>query len=176
MLLGLVAAAHASRRHSSWRWRLLAIVFALLAVDEFTSIHEEIGEILRGRFAIPEGPLHFAWVVPYFALLCVLLVATGKLLQSVPPNIAKQFVAAGIMFVAGAMGVEMIGSDWYSRAGDQSWIYGVMTTVEESLELIGLSLFILTLSCYLVDLEGNALLGLTDGSRLQSRHRQSHEI
>lgn len=162
MLLGLVAAAHASRRSSSWRWRLLAIVFVFLAVDEFSSIHEEIGEIMRSRFAIPAGPLYFAWMLPYFTLLSVLLIVTGKLLKSVPPDIAKLLVTAGILFVAGAIGVEMIGGDWYSKAGDQSWVYGVMTTVEESLELLGLSLFIFALCCYLVNLEGSALLGLTD--------------
>jgi hypothetical protein len=54
-------------------------------------------------------------------------------------------IVAGCVYVAGALGMELVGGAWAAKHGQDNLVYSLLTTVEEGLELTGLVLFIRTL-------------------------------
>ncbi|MCP4073542.1 MAG: hypothetical protein GY742_17660 [Hyphomicrobiales bacterium] len=63
-----------------------------------------------------------------------------------------KFVASGVVYVTGALGMEMVGGYFASSVGWESTSYIVIATIEESLEIIGLAMFAGFLFGYLVEL------------------------
>ncbi|HEX2861527.1 MAG TPA: hypothetical protein VHN79_07795, partial [Lacunisphaera sp.] len=68
-----------------------------------------------------------------------------KLLLALPRHTAFLFVLSGGMFIAGSMGMEMLGAH-YARIhqGHGTWSYTICYTIEEVLEMTGVALFIRT--------------------------------
>jgi len=117
-------------------WLLLAVLFVVLSMDETVSLHEMIGGIVAKHGGEGTGLLRFAWVVPGLAF-CVLV---GGLfipfVRDLAPGVRGQVVAAGLIYVSGALGMEMIGGAVYSRSG-HSPLYSALTVLEETLEMCG---------------------------------------
>lgn len=130
-----------------WHWLFLAGLFILLSLDDFLSIHEKISSLLEHRFQ-PSGLLHFAWAAPAGLLALLGLVAFVPFLRSLPPYTAILFVVASIVFLGGAVGLEMINGAIEERAGE-SFTYRMSTNAEEGLEMAGLLILIYALMSYL---------------------------
>ena len=134
-LAGLIAlhGLTATRRRT---WLSIALVMVGLAVEEAIQIHEMFVPALRNAFGF-SGILRFAWVVPYTVLLVIFFIATIRTVTSIPrrPRL-RLFVAAGI-FLAGAVGIEMVGGAVVESAGEDTLTYGLLTSVEETLEMVG---------------------------------------
>jgi hypothetical protein len=75
----------------------------------------------------------FAWVIPAVALGVAFLVVEIPFLRHLGPA-GRRLVVAGIVFVAGAVGLEMIEGDLSSRGNDEALLYGLLVTAEELLE------------------------------------------
>jgi len=128
-----------------WHWKLLSIVFFYLAVDEAVGIHELLIVPLR-TLLNAGGVLYFTWVIPGLAVVLGLGLYYLKFIMHLAVVDRFRFVVAGAMYVGGAVGVEMIGGHYYwmtNRAKDLN--YTLITTLEESLEMAGLTLFIFAL-------------------------------
>lgn len=139
-----------SRRAAPFRrhWAALAAIFLYISIDEAVIIHEMLNGPLRDAFGLG-GVLYFAWVLPV-ALFLLLFVATYlRFLLWLPRHTAWLFVAAGAVYATGAMGTELPVSLWYERFGGDNLIYGLMNAVQESMEIIGASLFCYALLGYL---------------------------
>jgi hypothetical protein len=141
LLLGLLAVL--SRRYdpqNTWHWRVLALVFVLLSMDETVAFHESTMDPLRSTFGFT-GLLHFSWVV----IAAPLLLAAGlfylPFLMRLPRPSRTRIVTAGFIFVFGAFGLELIGGYCASTAGMEAVSYKVEATLEECLEIVGLTLF-----------------------------------
>jgi hypothetical protein len=131
--------------HKPW-WGLSA-VFCFLAIDESVSIHESFNGFARNNLGVG-GLLYFGWVIPYGLGLLALLYVYIPFLKALSKENRILFVISGFLFVLGAVGFEMLG-------GRQKDIYGggilyhIFYTIEETLEMIGISLFNFTLVKYL---------------------------
>lgn len=147
LLLGcaLVLAAIASdvagrgapyRRH----WWGLAVGFLYMSIDEAVELHEHLG----GHLDLG-GVLYFDWVVPATVVLVVIGALYLPFLRALPPARRRAFVLAGAIYVGGAVGAELPLGWWAERAGTDSAGYVLIDWVEESLELLGASLFALAL-------------------------------
>ena len=119
-----------------------------LAVDEAISIHEIIGGVVQKTFKT-SGVLYFAWVIPYGIILVLLLITLSKFLFNLPKEILILFIVSGLIFVIGAIGFEMIGSKIKDDQGVNNLYYIITYTIEETLEMIGISLFIYALLKYI---------------------------
>ncbi|HYX90280.1 MAG TPA: hypothetical protein VE782_01860, partial [Myxococcaceae bacterium] len=53
-----------------------------------------------------------------------------------------QFILAGALYVGGALVMELPLGWWYERAGDANLVYAAIDHLEETLEMIGASLFL----------------------------------
>lgn len=151
-------------------WMLMAFVFVFLGIDEGTQIHEKFISFTQ-RLLLPGqgkgtdiGLLYHAWVIPYALASIVLGLFLFRWLKSLDRRLLKGFVFSGMVYLIGAVGMEMVGGmiaagltpDGFSP--DQMlWVpcdvYGIpgcfvyasikyvaAYTVEETLEMTGLIL------------------------------------
>lgn len=151
MLVACAASLAVIARHSAavdgsatyWKW--LAILFLFLAVDEDASLHELLIQPMRERLPFA-GPLYFAWVVPYGLAVLVVGLVYVRFIRTLPVRTRRLFVAAGSVYLAGALGFELAGG-WYLSQADASedLRYSLLVAAEESLEMSGIVLFIYAL-------------------------------
>lgn len=142
--------------HTSAFWLLLAAIFAFLAVDEFVKVHELLIDPVRAGLGT-SGALRFAWVIPYGVGVFVLGLACLRFLFGLLPEVRWRIIAGGCLYVSGALAMEMAGSYYVDMRGypygslevDYDLTYGIITTIEEFLEMVGIIVFIeaLLLAC-----------------------------
>lgn len=127
----------------SWHhyWFGLAVVMTFLGVDDAVVIHEHFSDFFE-HFMTPEGVLYYLWVVPYSLLTLVFVAVYAQFLMSLPLATARRMVVAGAVFVAGALGVEMIGAAVADALSSSSVQFSILYSVEELLEMTGVVLFI----------------------------------
>lgn len=138
-------------------WFLLSLIFLGLSMDEFMGIHERISEMIRTYFNT-SGVFYYAWVIPYgiFALVIGLLFYV-YVLRKLPARIRNLLILSGVVFLSGAVGMEMISSVLRVSHNEFDLTTALLYTVEETLEMVGISLFIYGLLSYIkIDL----ILGL----------------
>jgi hypothetical protein len=141
MLFATASAVRARGRPHVASWCLLGAVFVFLAVDEWFSLHEMLNRPVRDALQVG-GPLYFAWVVPYAALTGLLALVLWRFVVALDPTTRRAFLVAGVVYVTGALLLEMIGGMLWLSAGMQSRLYFLETTAEETLEMLGIALFI----------------------------------
>jgi hypothetical protein len=132
-------------------WTLLAVIFLLLSLDEAVSLHEMLIKPLRSALNVG-GFLHFAWVIPGAAFVLVFALAYLKFFRDLPSRSRRLFAIAGILYIWGALGMEMIDGYIAVLYKFKAPIYVVMTTIEEGCEMLGISIFIYALIRYAASL------------------------
>ncbi|NRG16192.1 hypothetical protein HPQ64_00645 [Rhizobiales bacterium] len=140
---------HARVRGDRKFWFGLATIFLFLAADEALRLHEMLISPVRAALGT-WGVLHFAWVVPYGALLIVFALAYCRFVFRQERTLRNGMIIAGLVYVSGALGMELIGGYYHDAVnGRVDAIYVTMTTVEETMEIAGLLIFAHTLMAYL---------------------------
>lgn len=142
VLLAVIAVAKYREKDSyALYWKGLSLIFLYLSIDEAASIHEISGRHIRSFLGIDSGIFYFAWVIPAAVLVFIFILVYLRFLFSLPTKTRVLFIVAGIIFISGALGVESIGG-WYSSTYSKlSFIYVVIATIEEALEMFGILLF-----------------------------------
>jgi len=127
-------------------WYVLATGFLLLSVDEIAGVHESINSVIVKSWAI------------YGAIFAgVIGLAFVPFVLNLPRRTALLFTAAGACYLAGTVGMEVIGNDMVGRNLSDTLGYKVATLVEESLEMLGIVLFVHTLLAYMREPGGDAV-------------------
>ena len=148
LLLRAIAVGKKTRRERYYRhWNFLSILFLFLAVDEVLQIHEifiipDLSKILPWFF-------YSVWVVPYSIALIVFLQKYWQFTIDLPSRTSRHFILAAMLYIGGALGMEIVGSYWTEVEGQQNLIYALMATLEEVLEMIGIIVFIYGLLAYI---------------------------
>ncbi len=133
------------------QWLFLAILLALMSMDETAAIHETVPALLARRILGSTGrPWYvlYAWLVPGTGLVLVILWWFSNLWRSLPPLLRRRFTFAVAMYFGGAVGLEFAEAAWLARAGEDA-IYSVLWTAQEVLEMVGVAALILVLLDYL---------------------------
>lgn len=125
-------------------WAALGVIFTLMAMDEMVQIHELSTRITREFFGITSGPLYHAWVIPAMVFLAFMALAYGRFLWKLPRRSSVLFVVAGVVYVGGALVMEMVDSAYLAAYGHDLG-YGVLATLEEVGEMAGMVIFIYAL-------------------------------
>jgi hypothetical protein len=150
LLFGVIAHAHRRDGRPYVRhWAALSLVFVLLALDEFASMHEASIGPLRALLNIESGPFWFAWVIPAAAAVAVFGIAFMRFLGHLPRSTRRRLWTAGLLFVGGALGVELIGGSYSAvhENGSMAWV--LIVTIEETLEMLGVVVLVYGLLTYL---------------------------
>ncbi|ANY06960.1 hypothetical protein [Pseudonocardia sp. HH130630-07] len=133
-VLALIAAN--SVRRERWRWILLSLSCAVVAMDETAANHEQIGWIIHTTFGT-SGFLTYAWIIPAVALVAVVALLCLPMVLRRPGGYVV--VAGAALFLFGSVGLESIGGAVFEQTGDvHAFGYNVLAGAEESCEMVGL--------------------------------------
>ncbi|MEG4530881.1 hypothetical protein [Microcoleus sp. D2_18a_D3] len=149
LLLGAIA--HVKNLDSDrykQHWKILSFIFLYLSLDEAGQLHEKFIDPMRSLLKAT-GVLYFTWIVPIGFLVAIFLFSYSKFLFHLPVSTKKLFVAATALYIGGAMGMEMPGGYLASTTGAENVSYVIVTTIEESLEMLGIVVFIHALISYI---------------------------
>lgn len=138
--LGLSGCAGREVGRARLGWWGLAAIFMLMSLDESIELHEELGG------AELHGVLHFSWVVPGALLTGAFCVAYLRFWWRLPAPTRRGFAVAFVIYVGGALGMELPLGAWFEQHGDENLGYAVLDFVEESLEIAGLSVFLVAIA------------------------------
>src|SRR5262245_60063408 len=155
-LVGIIASVQRGKRYA-WHWGILSLAFIYLSMDEAAQIHEMSIKPLRAMFHF-SGFLYFGWVVPAALLLLVFGISYLGFLASLPRSTRFTFILAFMVYVGGAIGVESISASFISTTGGQTVPYRLLVTLEETMEMLGLIIFIRGLLQYIAEYLSGALL------------------
>ncbi|MEG4112042.1 MULTISPECIES: hypothetical protein [unclassified Microcoleus] len=150
LLLGVIAYAKnldscRYKRH----WKILSFIFLYLSLDEAGQLHENLINPMRSLLNTTTGFLYFTWIVPFGFLVALFLISYSKFLLHLPLPTKKMFVAACALYIGGALGMELLGGYQASKVGEDNIVYQIIVTVEESLEMLGIVVFIHALMSYI---------------------------
>ena len=160
IFLSLIARLQRNAFNDDWRrWALLAVLFAGMSIDEAVSFHELLIKPLRATFGF-DGIFYFAWVVPGLIVVAVLGAFFLPFLLRLPVRHAVRFAGCGLIYVGGALGMEMVSGSLASQFGMQSVSYILAASAEETLEIFGVTLFCCALVGYLHENFPDVSLGL----------------
>ncbi len=149
LLTVITSQSTADRYAGHWKW--LVIIFTFMAIDEDAALHELLIEPVRDLLPV-SGPLYFAWVIPYGLAVLAIGVLYLRFVWSLTARTRGLFIAAGSLYLAGALGFESIGGWYFSRHGETEDLrYSLLVATEEFLEMSGIILFIYALLDYLRD-------------------------
>lgn len=142
-LLALQAVSARQNGRPDYRHRFgLAALFFGLAIDENFALHERMIVPLQGALGA-SGYFHFAWVIPYSLVVLALGLTYLQFLLNLPAATRRRFMTAAVVYLSGALGMEMIGGSYYEKLGGvPDLAYALITTVEELFEMAGVILFI----------------------------------
>jgi hypothetical protein len=131
-------------------WLSFALLFIFLSIDEMSGLHERLMKPMQQAFHT-SGLLYFAWVIPYGAGVVGLAAGVVPLWWRMERKIRLWFFLSGVTFVAGAIGMEMLGGASFDIIGKQDPdfvkgpLYQLLGTLEELLEMSGLIMLTYTL-------------------------------
>ena len=131
-----------------WGW--LSGIFVYLSLDEASAIHEITIWPLRSALGAG-GLLYWTWIVPAVVVLLVLAVVYSRFLAHLPRPILRLFLFAAAMYLGGAIVVEALSGLYSDRVGEDHLVYGLITSLEELLEMTGVLAFGAGLGAYVVD-------------------------
>jgi hypothetical protein len=138
--LGLGRCAMREPGRARLGWGGLAAIFMLFSLDEAIELHEELGGAER------HGVLYFSWVVPAALLTSAFVAVYAWFWLHLPAPTRRGFAWAFVLYVGGALAMELPLGAWYEAHGDENLGYLVLDFAEESLELIGLCVFLLAIA------------------------------
>lgn len=128
-------------------WAVLSAIFFYMSIDELVEIHEWLNNI--HALENLHGLIHYGWVIPAGAVVVVFALSYLKFLLHLPMRTRIEVALAGVTYVGGALGIELILGLWTDTHGELNFTWAMIGLVEEALEMVGASLFLLALLRYL---------------------------
>jgi hypothetical protein len=151
LLLAVIAILEKKQAHpDAPRWMILAIGFLYMAGDELLSFHEHL--MMPVRHLLPwatKGVFSYGWVIPAILVVVALALYFLKFLLRLPTKTRITFLIAATLFVGGAIGGELVEGYYDSLHPGENFVFAMMATVEESLEMAGTTVFIYALLRYI---------------------------
>ncbi len=145
------------KRQIKVKWFYLKWLFVFLSLDEGLQIHE-IFIIPSIKNMLPPI-ISIVWVIPYGIFVFFAAIYFLPLIRSMPHKIRNMTLSSGVIYISGAMGFEVLGS-YLVRTGDiklHGISYGLISTLEETLEMVGIIIFIYTLLIYIFNYQNQKL-------------------
>ena len=130
-------------------WRMLSVIFAYLAADEWFQIHERVGWAMERQIET-EGIFYYAWVIPGSLIVLTVVFLYRRFVNHLPTQTRRLFYLSGGLYIFGILGMEMLTGYFITRYG--TGIKGAISGlhgIEESTEMLGSILFVYTLLSYL---------------------------
>lgn len=168
LLLALITilkrTAHAAYE---FHWALLACTFLYMAIDEAASIHELLNGPTRNLLGQQaSGVFFYGWVITGIAVALAFGLSYLTFLLHLPTKTRWRVIIAAMLYLGGAIGMELIGGLHADLHGIENLTYAMAATVEESLEMAGVIVFIYALLNYIADNYHEIRLRLDSAARI----------
>jgi len=146
-------------------WAFLAGLFLFLAFDELFKVHELLIDPMRETLGT-SGLLYFAWVIVYGVGVALLSFLFFPVWWRLNKTVKLWLALSAIIYLSGALGFEMIGGAYFEAIEEKGdLIYGTLYTIEESLEMAGLIMFVYALLLLLQSEFNGVALVISDEKR-----------
>jgi hypothetical protein len=129
-------------------WAFLSFIFFFLSLDETAGLHELTIRPLRSLFST-SGIFYYAWVVVAIPIVLSIGFLYLRFVFSLPSKTRNNFILAGILFLVGAVGFEMVEGLYRHSEIAGMYFSSIFVTIEELLENLGVVVFILALLAYI---------------------------
>jgi hypothetical protein len=181
LLLVIALVTRATRGRDVGYWSALALLLLYLSADEILELHERAITPLETMFGAQSIYSRWAiWGLVVAALVGLLFV---RFLLQLPPKTRALFVLAGVLYVGGAAGMELIGrtyadglsiqlvgGHYEDPSGQINLIYPLFGHIEELLEMLGVVTAIYALLTYLTSVTSELRIQL-HGNGADGTHR-----
>ncbi len=148
LLLGFLhLSTRRTRSPGSRMWLGLSIIFLYLSVDEALFIHERVAGIFSRAFEL-SGVLYYAWVLPFSILVLIFLAFYAPFFLRLPGRTRNFIALAGTLYLGGALGAEVVAALMEQSGNRETLAFIGIFTLEEWLEMTGISVFIFALLDY----------------------------
>ncbi|MBN2029673.1 hypothetical protein JW824_05455 [bacterium] len=150
-LLGLIAfSEEKGEDHFRRHWIFLAALFLFFSIDEAICLHERLNMAIRNIFGWKElvGWRKFffsTWIVPGTIFSIILVLNNFRFFLQLPKRTKHLFFLAALICFSGVIGIELITILYRNTFGPLNFNYTMIVTVEETLEMSGVILFIYAL-------------------------------
>jgi len=142
------AEAGADPRRGRW-WQAMAVVALYVSLDEGAKLHETAGELSRAW--LPDWWwLTIPWTVLGAVAVIALMLTFGAFVLRMPVRTRGLLVLAGAVYVAGALGCELVAA-YLVQAHAPAMPFVIEATAEEFLEMLGAILAIRALLTHIHD-------------------------
>jgi hypothetical protein len=122
-------------------WAVLGVIFVGLSMDEAVGFHEMMINPVRDTLGT-SGVFLYAWVIPGLIFVAVFGIAYLGFLLRLDPRIRSRMVLAGIVFVTGALGFEMMEGAFAEFYREHRLVHEIAVHIEDTLEFAGVLLFL----------------------------------
>lgn len=132
------------------QWKILSILFILLSIDEIAGFHEMTIDPMVRAYHL-NGYMRFPWVILGVIFMIGFSLYYFQFLKALPKAYIKGFFCSCLIFLIGSIGLETISAKIFINLeqSPKDLMYNLVTTMEESCEMIGIIMFIKVLLSYL---------------------------
>jgi len=106
---------------------------------------------------VTDGYLYYPWVLSYGVAILILGLIYFKFFWRMEKKIFFAFMGAALLYLSGAIGLDILGGKESSLHGTTTILYSVYYTLEESFEMFGviylISILLKLLSSYTLSLD-----------------------
>jgi hypothetical protein len=151
LLLSMVAIVKRQTKGSYIKyWHGLSVIFLYLALDEWFAIHETVNPVLN-QF-IQNSPVARLDILNLILIITFVVIYT-KFVLNLPSRIKFLFIISGVLFVTGAIAIEVIGENFFTDIYHKPRLASqIISTLEEFLEMLGINLFIYAILVHIASL------------------------
>ncbi|TDD18594.1 hypothetical protein E1218_25745 [Kribbella turkmenica] len=140
----LLASGGMARGWVTWAWLVLAVVFAVLSLDEVVSLHERGAEWTASVFETSSLLGRLGWTIPATAILVLSLAVLVPAFRALPSRPRLLILAGLTTSIGGALGMEVVNVLLTDAGARYLWRHTAMA-VEEAAEMTGVVIVLLGL-------------------------------
>jgi len=148
LLLVIAAWKQKTKAPFAIQWALLGLIFLYMTVDEVIQIHEN-WDVPLSNLISSKGYFYIDWVRSAVILVAIFGLLYLRFFFHLPQRTMLLFGLSGAVYLMGVLGLEMLAGEYVSTYQQWGYDYGMLVAREETLEMLGMSLFIFTLHDYI---------------------------
>lgn len=149
LLLGFIAFIKKKQKGSYIKhWIFLCLLFLYISIDEVATFRETAFSVVK-RMVSVDGFFYYVWVIAAIPFVIIMALAYLKFFAHLPQRVRTLFTTGCILYVLGAIGLEMTAAAIHSAQGTSNPMYHMVTTFEEFLEMAGVIIVIYSLLLYI---------------------------
>jgi hypothetical protein len=130
-------------------WSAMSWVVLYLSFDEVGGLHETLNSL---------SPI--MWTIPFGVLALLVAAAFVPFVIRLDRDTRAGIFVAGIVYIAGAVGVELLTSQFFGESNKRQLSYELITPFEEGLEMLGSVLLVRTVLRAMERADGAAVVAI----------------